>query len=99
MSWTDCPSSRSCEKCLDVVFDSGNDIACLNQKWLNNDCVYEGDFLKRKSSKIFVSSEQCLIDGRMDRIQVCDLFYKSFVIEFLGLNGLVLLDNQQMSTY
>jgi hypothetical protein len=55
---------------LDVTFDSGNDIACLNQKWPGNDCIYEGSFLNGQNRRVFVSSEECLVDGSMNKIQV-----------------------------
>ena len=59
--WTPCPN-EDCNKCLDVRFDSGNDTACLNQKWPNNNCVFEGAFLGSKS-RVAVSSEDCLTSG------------------------------------
>ena len=68
--WTECPSDYVCDKCLNVIFVSEEDFACLNQKWPGNDCAYEGFFLNEQDTRVAVSSEQCVIDGNMDNIQV-----------------------------
>ena len=69
MIWTDCPDDDACDKCLDVAFESGNDIACLNEKFPETECILEGNFLIG-GSRVFVSSEQCINGGDMDHIQV-----------------------------
>ena len=69
MLWTDCPDDDTCDKCLDVAFESGNDIACLNEKFPETKCILEGNFMDG-GARVFVSSEQCLNGGDMDHIQV-----------------------------
>ena len=69
MLWTDCPDDDACDKCLDVAFESGNDIACLNEKFPETECILEGNFMNG-GSRVFVSSEQCINGGDMDHIQV-----------------------------
>ena len=69
MLWTDCPDDSSCNRCLDVAFESENDIACLHQKYPENGCVFEGA-LMNSGSIIAVSSSQCFIDGTLENIQV-----------------------------
>ena len=69
MLWTDCPDDSSCNRCLDVGFESENDIACLHQKYPENSCVFEGA-LMNSGSIIAVSSSQCFIDGTLENIQV-----------------------------
>ena len=69
MLWSDCPIIRDCEKCLEVEFESEKDIACLDIKWADNNCVFEGKLVKG-GSRVFVSSEQCLINGDLSIIQV-----------------------------
>ena len=72
VQWTnDCP--RHCEKCLDLEFANGEkDIACLSKKHVENECLYEGNFIKKatKKGQVIVSSSQCLKNGVMDDIQV-----------------------------
>ena len=72
MLWTDCPDDDTCDKCLDVAFQSGNDIACLNEKFPETECILEGNFMNG-GARIFVSSEQCINGGDMDHIQVTTL--------------------------
>ena len=69
MLWTDCPDDDACDKCLDVAFESGNDIACLNEKFPETECILEGNFMNG-GSRVFVSSEECINGGDMDHIQV-----------------------------
>ena len=69
MLWTDCPDDDTCDKCLDVAFESGNDIACLNEKFPDTKCILEGNFING-GAIVFVSSEQCINGGDMDHIQV-----------------------------
>ena len=69
MLWSDCPIIYDCEKCLEIEFESEKDIACLDNKWADNNCVFEGK-LVAGGSRIFVSSEQCLINGDLSIIQV-----------------------------
>ena len=81
MSWTsswNCSPSGGCDKCLDVTFDSESDKACLNQKRPGNDCIYEGSFLNGQNRRVFVSSEQCLVDGSMNKIQVHNRYHLRF---------------------
>ena len=70
MFWTKCPSDYVCDKCLSVEFEKENDIACLNQKWPGNSCIYEGFFKNEPGSRVAISSQQCVIDGALDDIQV-----------------------------
>ena len=72
MLWTDCPDDDACDKCLDVAFESGNDIACLNEKFPETRCILEGNFMNG-GSRVFLSSEQCIKGGDMDHIQVTTL--------------------------
>ena len=72
MLWTACPNKDSCDRCLDVTFEIGKDIACLNQKWSDNLCVFEGTFLA-SGTRLAVSSEECLMVGYLDNIQVLHL--------------------------
>ena len=69
MLWTDCPLIHDCEKCLEVEFEFEKDIACLDNKWADNSCVFEGKLVEG-GSRVFVSSEQCLINGDLSIIQV-----------------------------
>ena len=69
MYWTEC---SVCEKCLEVEFETGNDVACLNKKWSNN-CIFEGSFMNGPDTRVFVSSSQCLLDGTLNNIQVSEL--------------------------
>ena len=69
MFWTDCPVDEACDKCLDVAFKSGNDIACLNEKFPDTKCILEGNFITG-GAIVFVSSEQCINGGDMGHIQV-----------------------------
>ena len=69
MQWTDCPENGVCDKCLDVAFETGNDVACLNQKYPETECILEGNFMTG-GARVFVSSEQCLDGGNMDNVQV-----------------------------
>ena len=73
MLWTNCPDDEACDKCLDVAFESGNDIACLNEKFPDTECILEGNFMNG-GARIFVSSEQCVNGGDMDHIQVHPFF-------------------------
>ena len=70
MKWITCPSNNSCAKCLKVAFETGDDFACLNQKWSDNNCAFEGNFMSGGGARVFVSSQQCLIDGNLEMIQV-----------------------------
>ena len=63
------PEDGKCSKCLVVAFESGNDVACLNQKYSETECILEGNFMTG-GAKVFVSSEQCLNGGDMDNLQV-----------------------------
>ena len=74
MLWTDCPDDSSCTRCLDIAFESENDIACLHQKYPENGCVFEGA-LMNSGSMIAVSSSQCFIDGTLENIQVFTLIF------------------------
>ena len=89
MKWVTCPSSRSCAKCLEVAFETGDDLACLRQKWSGNNCAFEGNFL-REGTRVFVSSQQCLIDGNMEMIQVtlCSM-NQSNAVQFVAPRSLV----------
>ena len=69
MLWIDCPDDLSCNKCLDIAFESENDIACLHQKYPENGCVFEGA-LMNGGSMVVVSSDECFIDGTLENIQV-----------------------------
>ena len=69
MLWTDCPDDSSCNRCLDIAFESENDIACLHQKYAENNCVFDGA-LMNSGSMIAVSSDECFIDGTLENIQV-----------------------------
>ena len=69
MKWIDCPSNAICDECLKVSFQTGDDVACVNQKWSENNCAFEGSFMNG-GTRVFVSSQQCLIDGKMEIIQV-----------------------------
>ena len=70
MLWTECLNDYVCDKCLNVIFEKENDIVCLNQKWPGNVCVYEGFFINNQGTRVAISSQQCVIDGSMDNIQV-----------------------------
>merc|ERR1711971_370626 len=70
MLWTDCPDDSSCNRCLDVAFESENDIACLHQKYPENNCVFEGALMNGDDSMIVVSSDECFEHGTMENIQV-----------------------------
>ena len=74
MLWTDCPNDSSCNKCLDIAFESENDIACLHLKYPENSCVFEGALLNG-GSMIVVSSEECFVDGTLENIQVFSLIF------------------------
>ena len=74
MLWSDCPIIHDCEKCLEVEFESEKDIACLDNKWADNSCVFEGKLVEG-GSRVFVSSEQCLINGDLSIIQVLKFIY------------------------
>ena len=74
MLWTDCPDDSSCNRCLDIAFESENDIACLHQKYPENSCVFEGA-LMNGSSMIVVSSDECFVDGTLENIQVFTLIF------------------------
>ena len=78
MLWTDCPDDETCDKCLDVAFESGNDIACLNEKFPDTECILEGNFING-GAIVFVSSEQCINGGDMDHIQVHP-FHKGLLV-------------------
>ena len=69
MLWTDCPEDGFCDKCLDVAFETGNDVACLNQKYPETECILEGNFMTG-GARVSVSSEECLDGGNMDNVQV-----------------------------
>ena len=69
MLWTDCPEDSSCNRCLDIAFESENDIACLHQKYPENGCVFDGA-LMNGGSMVAVSSDECFIDGTLENIQV-----------------------------
>jgi len=69
MLWADCPDDDACDKCLEVAFESGNDIACLNEKFPETECILEGNFMNG-GARVFVSSEQCINGGDTDHIQV-----------------------------
>ena len=69
MLWTSCSNKESCDRCLDVTFEIGRDMACLKQKWSDNPCVFEGIFLA-SGTRLAVSSEECLMVGYLDNIQV-----------------------------
>ena len=77
MLWTDCPDDDACDKCLDVAFESGNDIACLNEKFPETKCILEGNFMNG-GARIFVSSEQCINGGDMNHIQVTKVLHMCF---------------------
>ena len=96
MLWTDCPDDDACDKCLDVAFESGNDIACLNEKFPETECILEGNFMNG-GSRVFVSSEQCMNGGDMNHIQVTTNYYinlwlilldSTIVVHFESLNEL-----------
>ena len=70
MLWTDCPDDSSCNRCLDIAFESENDIACLHQKYPENSCVFEGALMNGDDSMIVVSSDECFEHGTMENIQV-----------------------------
>ena len=70
MFWTECPINDACDKCLSVAFEKETDIACLKQKWPENPCTYEGFFIMEPDSRVAVSSQQCVINGKLDDIQV-----------------------------
>ena len=78
MLWTSCPNKYSCDRCLDVTFEIGKDTACLKQKWSDNPCVFEGTFLA-SGTRLAVSSEECLMVGYLDNIQVMALLTCSFI--------------------
>ena len=73
MLWTDCPEDGFCDKCLDVAFETGNDVACLNQKYPETECILEGNFMTG-GARVFVTSEQCLDGGNMDNLEVIVTF-------------------------
>lgn len=73
MFWTECPINDACDKCLSVAFEKETDIACLKQKWPENPCTYEGFFIMEPDSRVAVSSQQCVINGKLDDIQVVDI--------------------------
>jgi hypothetical protein len=83
MLWLDgCgPEDGKCSKCLVVAFESGNDVACLNQKYSETECILEGNFLTG-GARVFVSSEQCLNGGDMDNIQVKVTFFMHILHSF-----------------
>ena len=96
MLWTNCPDDEACDKCLDVAFESGNDIACLNEKFPETRCILEGNFMNG-GSRVFVSSEQCINGGDMNHIQVTTNYYinlqlipldSTIVVHFESLNEL-----------
>ena len=74
MLWTDCPDDSSCNRCLDIAFESENDIACLHQKYPENSCVFEGA-LMNGGSMIVVSSDECFEHGTLENIQVFTLIF------------------------
>ena len=74
MMWTDCPDEDLCDKCLDVAFESENDIACLNEKFPDTECILEGNFING-GARVFVSSETCIGGADMDQIQVKYFLY------------------------
>ena len=70
MKWTECIKPNECDKCLQVTFESGEkDVACLNQIYPNNSCVYQGIF-SEKGTSVAVSSSRCCSSGKLDDIQV-----------------------------
>ena len=70
MKWTDCLNPNECDKCLEVTFDFGEkDVACLNQIYPENGCVFQGSF-SEKGTPITVSSSSCFSSGNLDDIQV-----------------------------
>ena len=75
MLWTDCSDNSRCNKCLDIAFESENDIACLHQKYPENSCVFEGA-LMNGGSMIVVSSDECFEKGILENIQVHIYFEK-----------------------
>ena len=96
MLWTDCLDVDTCDKCLDVSFESGNDIACLKEKFPETRCILEGNFMNG-GARVFVSSEQCMNRGDMNLIQVTTNYYinlrlipsdSTIVVHFESLNEL-----------
>ena len=70
MKWTDCPNPNECDKCLEVTFESEEkDMACLNQIYPENGCVFRGLFLE-KYTPVAISSSECFSKGTLDNIQV-----------------------------
>ena len=81
---------------MDVAFESGNDIACLNEKFPDTECILEGNFMNG-GARVFVSSEQCMNGGDMNHIQVTTNYYinlqlipldSTIVVHFESLNEL-----------
>ena len=89
MLWTDCPDDDACDKCLDVAFQSGNDIACLNEKFPETECILEGNFMNG-GSRVFVSSEQCINIGYMDRNILVKFIYSEKATKFCEIFTLLL---------
>ncbi len=58
MEWNE-NSCLHADKCLAVHFASGPDLALLNQKYEEHDCIYEGHFENRPSTRVFVSKAGC----------------------------------------
>ena len=75
MLWTDCPDDSSCNRCLDIAFESENDIACLHQKYPENGCVFEGA-LMNSGSIIAISSDQCFVDSTLKNIQGLHTYFE-----------------------
>ena len=94
MFWSDCPIIHECEKCLEVEFESEKDIACLDNKWADNRCVFEGKLVEG-GSRVFVSSEQCLINGDLSIIQVLILYLEIQISKHFALNLLLPGSNSQ----
>ena len=93
MLWTDCPDEDACDKCLDVAFKSGNDIACLNRKSQDVNfkfkCILEGNFMNG-GGRVFVSSEQCINIGYMDRNILVKFIYSEKATKFCEIFTLLL---------
>ena len=60
MSFVACPANSDADKCLQVDFDSGSDVALLDD---NDGCNYEGNFQNGAQARVFVSSQDCPIES------------------------------------
>ena len=59
MKWTQCPNEKH-SRCLSVAFEDEDDVALLNPKHADSQCIFEGTFVNAPSTRIFATSKTCL---------------------------------------